>query len=87
MLPFLCLFLWERNLLSLSLTQKLSLNASQLTGLRFDFCLGKEMICNISSKAAPAAFVRWRTMDGIFFIFLVWLLPCLIFDSKEHPSF
>ena len=57
-------------MLSLSLTQELSLNASQLTGLRFDFFLGKEMICNISSKAAPAVFVRWITMDDIFFFFL-----------------
>ena len=60
---------WERKLLSLSLTQELSLSASQLTGLRFDFCLGKEMIYNISSKAAPAVFVRWITMEDIFFFF------------------
>ena len=59
MLPFLCLFLWERNLLSLSLTQGGSLVHPESIGLG----LGEERIGNISSKSPTSVDGGSRTME------------------------
>ena len=80
MLLFLCLFLWERSLLSLSLTQSRSRSASELIGLG----LGEEMIGNISSKLRSAVDGGWRAMEDKV---LAWSPPCLTFYSKEHSDF
>ena len=63
MLLFLCLFLWERNLLSLSLTQDGSLSTPESIGLG----LGKERIGNISSKPPTSVDGESRTTEDMIF--------------------
>ena len=63
MLPFLCLFLGERNLLSLSLTQGEASVHPESIGLG----LGEERSGNISSKPPTSVDSGLRTTEDMIF--------------------
>ena len=63
MLLFLCVFLWERNLLSLSLTQVEASVHPESIGLG----LGEERSGNISSKPPTSVDSGLRTTEDMIF--------------------